>query len=161
MEETVTERDYINSEAFVLQSRLISNSFEKLLGRPLLNGSVVPHAMYEADLVILSHDGGEDPRFTYANRAAQKLWELSLEEFIGMPSRLSAEPDEREARHRMLTQAADKGYFDSYCGIRISKSGRRFHIENAIIWNLLDAEGTKVGQAAAFEECRFLPIDPS
>ncbi len=46
----------------------------------------------------------EDPRFFYANRAAQACFGYSWIEFIGMPSRLSAEMPERAARQKLLEQ---------------------------------------------------------
>ncbi|NQZ60177.1 MAG: MEKHLA domain-containing protein, partial [Lentisphaeraceae bacterium] len=106
--------------------------------------------------IILAHDGAEDPHFIYVNKAAQKLWELPLEEFIGLASHFSVEPDRREERQRMLDAAALNGYYSNYKGIRISNSGRRFYIENVILWNLLDAEGRKCGQAAMFNNWTYL-----
>ena len=137
-------------------SETIAVSFEKLLDYPLMEGACSASDLYKADAIILAHDGSADPRFTYANEAAQKLWELSLDEFIGMPSRYSAEPDKRDERQRMLQEAESKGYFCDYKGIRISKSGCRFYIENAIIWNLLDENGKKCGQAATFSNWTYL-----
>ena len=49
------------------------------------------------------------------------------------------------------------GYVDDYRGIRISKSGRRFRIEQAIVWNLIDAAGHLHGQAATFDAWTPLP----
>jgi len=43
------------------------------------------------------------------------------------------------------------GPVDDYSGIRISQSGRRFRIEQAIVWNLIDAAGHLCGQAATFD----------
>jgi hypothetical protein len=47
---------------------------------------------------------------------------------------------------------------DDYSGVRVSKSGRRFRIERAIVWNLTDAAGTHCGQAASFD--RWTPLEP-
>jgi predicted DNA-binding protein (UPF0251 family) len=44
---------------------------------------------------------------------------------------------------------AEHGYVDDYTGIRVAKSGWRFRILRATIWNLLDASGRRVGQAAS------------
>jgi hypothetical protein len=40
--------------------------------------------------------------------------------------------------------------------VRVSKSGRRFIIEKATVWNLLDEVGAPCGQAATFGNWRFL-----
>jgi hypothetical protein len=36
--------------------------------------------------------------------------------------------------------------------VRITRTGRRFKIERAIVWNLIDAAGTIHGQAATFDQ---------
>jgi hypothetical protein len=42
------------------------------------------------------------------------------------------------------------GFIDDYAGTRISATGRRFRIERAVVWNLIDAAGVRHGQAAMF-----------
>jgi len=49
---------------------------------------------------------------------------------------------------------ARQGYIDDYSGVRIAKSGRRFLIERATVWNLGEVEYQ--GQAATFSACRDL-----
>jgi hypothetical protein len=34
--------------------------------------------------------------------------------------------------------------------VRVAKSGRRFIIEDGVVWELIDREGTRHGQAATF-----------
>lgn len=111
---------------------------------------------FAAPLVLLAHDGGADPRFTYANRMAQELWELDWATFVGMPSRLSAEADQTADRQRLLDRAREHGFIDDYQGIRRSRTGRRFRIEGVLLWNVLDEAGARVGQAAAFS--RWTPL---
>ena len=43
------------------------------------------------------------------------------------------------------------GFVDDYQGIRISRTGKRFRIEQAIVWNLVDDQGRHAGQAATFD----------
>ncbi|WP_421705046.1 MEKHLA domain-containing protein [Aliiroseovarius sp.] len=68
--------------------------------------------------------------------------------------RLTAEPDERAARAAMLASITERGFIDDYSGIRISTKGRRFYIDQAVIWTLRDTVGHKLGQAAAFAKTR-------
>lgn len=68
-----------------------------------------------------------------------------------MPSRLSAEAPLREERQALLERVSRDGFIDDYAGIRISARGTRFRIENAVVWNLIDAAGVRHGQAAMFE----------
>ncbi|MDQ6733057.1 MAG: MEKHLA domain-containing protein, partial [Nitrospirota bacterium] len=41
-------------------------------------------------------------------------------------------------------------------GVRISKTGRRFLVEQALVWNVLDVDGKMVGQAATFSQWKRL-----
>jgi hypothetical protein len=81
---------------------------------------------------------------------------MSWEEFTRTPSRLTAEPVHRDERSRLLAQTHQHGYVDNYSGIRISKTGRRFRIEQAIVWNLTDPTGNHRGQAATFSRWTLL-----
>lgn len=111
--------------------------------------------LYQAPFVIVSHGTGKDPILNYGNQAALQLWEMTWEEFIQTPSRLTAEPVNREERATMLERARRLGYVDDYRGVRISKSGRRFLVEHAVVWTVLDREDP-VGQAATFSQWTYL-----
>lgn len=130
---------------------LIADSYAHLLGRPLVaEGSDVVAALWTAPLAIVAHGTEADPVFFFGNLAALAAFELPLERFIGMPSRFSAEPDERSARQALLDRVSSHGFIDDYTGVRISGSGRRFTISDAAVWNLVDVHGAVHGQAAAF-----------
>ncbi len=135
------------SATFILASHRL------LTGQALLSISDkddAGRALYDASLVVLAHDVASDPVFFYANRKAQQLFEMSWDEMVSLPSRHSAESPARSKRQRLLDQVARQGYIDDYSGIRVSKTGKRFLIERASVWNLMDAAGQVVGQAAAF-----------
>lgn len=106
----------------------------------------------EADFALLAHDTADDPRFVYANLQAQRCFERSWNELIGMPSRLSAEAPNRAERAAMLAGVARDGFIRDYRGVRIAKSGRRFWIERGIVWNVYAQSGELWGQAACFRE---------
>lgn len=106
--------------------------------------------LFEAPIVVVSHGIEADPILNYGNQTALDLWELSWDQLIQTPSRLTAEPDDRPERGRLLEQARATGYFDGYRGVRISSTGRRFLIERALIWTVVDSAGTPIGQAATF-----------
>lgn len=134
-------------------ARLLLDSYRALLKRDLLAspGIDLGRALYEAPLVVLAHDTAADPVFFYGNLAAQQLFEMGWEELVQLPSRFSAEPMLREERQRLLDLVACQGFINNYSGVRIAKSGKRFLIEHATVWNLLGQEGQVVGQAAAFD----------
>ena len=76
--------------------------------------------------------------------------------FTQTPSRSTAEPANQAAREVMMAQVQQQGFVDNYQGIRISGSGRRFEIDQAIIWNLTDLQGQPCGQAATFASWQYL-----
>lgn len=108
------------------------------------------YALFTAPFAVVAHGIGSDPVFNYGNRTALELFELSWRQFVQLPSRRSAEPLARSERERLLAAVATKGFIDDYSGVRISAAGRRFRIERATVWNLVDEGGANCGQAACF-----------
>jgi hypothetical protein len=108
--------------------------------------------LFEAPFVVVSHGVGADPILNYGNRSALNLWEATWEQLVGTPSRLTAEPVNQPERERMLEMATSRGFFDGYRGVRVSMTGRRFLVENALIWTIEDATGARIGQAATFSQ---------
>ena len=130
---------------------LLLDSYRHWTGRNLLINTSPAHALYHAPFGVLSHDSAADPCFTYANLAAQTQFEMPWSEIVGLPSRLSAEPLAQAERESLLARVASQGYIDDYNGVRITRSGKRFTIQNATVWNLINPDGVVLGQAACFE----------
>jgi hypothetical protein len=143
--------------------QVLLDSFRQFLGRDLIprDASAADEArrLFEAPFVVVSHGTEADPVLNYGNATAVALWEMDWATFVQTPSRLTAEPVHRDERARLLERTRRDGYVDDYAGIRISRSGRRFRIEQAIVWNLVDATGTHRGQAATFDTWTPLPPD--
>jgi hypothetical protein len=112
------------------------------------------HLYQDAAYCVVAHNTDADPRFVYANMAAQACFEYNWDEFTSLPSRLSAEAPNRDERQRLLDSVALTGFATSYKGVRIAKSGRRFWIEDGIVWQLIDESGNVKGQAATFGSWR-------
>lgn len=130
---------------------LLRDSHQRIVGRPLLDDGHDADWLYaDAPFVVLAHNTDPDPRFIYANATAQKLFEYSWEQFIVLPSRLSAEAPIRSERQRLLEAVTRDGFISDYRGMRIARSGRQFLIERATVWQLIDADGKVHGQAATF-----------
>lgn len=128
---------------------LIAESYQRLTGKMLLEASD-PQAMWRAPCAIVAHGTEADPVFFYGNRTALQFFEMSFSEFVCLPSRLSAEPLEQQARARLLERVTRLGFVDDYSGMRIARTGNRFMITDATVWNLIDAAGVHHGQAAMF-----------
>ncbi|KAI8845090.1 MEKHLA domain-containing protein [Chytriomyces cf. hyalinus JEL632] len=100
---------------------------------------------------VLSHTGVPaaivDPAMLYANDAALRLFKYSESEFIGMPSRLTARPEDRDARECAMGGVGSSGFSVGYSGKRVAKDGTVLMIEQAVLWNVVGDSGV-VGQAA-------------
>ncbi len=146
--------------AWIAHTQTLLNSYRHWLGRDLIPRAGSPaeqaDALFNAPIVVVSHDTQDDPILTYGNRQALQLWEFDIPQLLKTPSRLTAEPMHRDERAGLLERTRRDGYADNYSGIRISTSGRRFRIDQAIIWNLLGPEGEHAGQAATFSQWTWL-----
>ncbi|WP_075591270.1 MEKHLA domain-containing protein [Labilibacter marinus] len=151
-----------NSENSYLKEyiHLITSSLKKLANIEIVDFSLSieeqAKQVFNSDYVLLAHNGSNDPTFNYANQKALSLFEMTWDEFTNMPSKYSAESDERATREQFLAEVAEKGFSKNYSGIRISKTGKRFEIRNVILWNVYDSEGNRIGQAAMFDKYEYL-----
>lgn len=142
-------------------SQRLLDSYRQWTGQELIERIGTPvsqaKALFDAPVVVVSHGVEMDPILNYGNHMALNLWELSWEQLIQTPSRLTAEPDDRAERARMLLHAKRHGYFEGYRGVRVSSTGRRFLIEQALIWTVVDSVGQSIGQAATFSHWSRIP----
>jgi hypothetical protein len=147
-------------QAVITHTQLLTRSYRHCTGRDLLPGLFNPAGLaryiFEAPFVVVSHGTEPDPVLNYGNQAALKLWEMSWEELTRTPSRLTAEAPERGERARLLAAVTARGFIADYAGVRISKTGRRFRIERATVWNLVTERGEPGGQAATFDCWKYL-----
>ncbi len=134
--------------------QLLNESFQHFLGYPLLNAppEKLPEQVFYAPFALLSHNTAADPILNYANQTALSLFELTWQQLINLPSRQSAEAISQAARDQLMAKVMTKGFVTGYQGIRISSQGRRFQINNGIIWNLYNKQGIYQGQAAYFSD---------
>lgn len=145
---------------WIAHTQIMLNSYRRFVGRELIErtGDAEEEAqiVFEAPFVVVSHGTQDDPILNYGNRTALTLWEIDIPTLTATPSRLTAEPMHRDERAQLMSRAARDGFVDDYRGIRISRTGKRFLIEQAIIWNLVNPEGHRVGQAATFSNWKPL-----
>lgn len=143
-------------------TQLLLNSYSHWTGKNFIDREGPPETQSErlfvAPFVVVSHDNQSDPHLNYGNQCALALWEMDWEELQNTPSRLTAEPMSQMERARMLEQASRQGIITDYQGIRLSRTGQRFLVEQATVWNVLDTSSTPCGQAAMFSAWTRLPI---
>ena len=147
------------TDFLIVHTACLARSLKHWTGRELAPGVSDPlelaRKVFEAPFVLVSHGTELDPVLNYGNRAALALWEMAWAELTRTPSRLTAEAPNREERARLLAAVTQHGYIDDYSGVRISKTGRRFRIARAMVWNLLSADSRPCGQAAMFDGWEF------
>jgi hypothetical protein len=147
--------------AVVQWTQRLLDSYRHWVGTDLIERQGEPQfqarALFESPLVVVSHGTEADPMLNYGNQTALHLWEMSWDRLINTPSRLTAEPVNRAERESMLEEARVRGFINTYRGVRISGTGRRFLVENALIWNVLDPAQQRIGQAATFSHWTWLP----
>jgi hypothetical protein len=141
-------------------TQLLLNSYRSMLKQELLDrdGSAEEQAraLFGLMSIVVSHGTESDPVFNYANQIAQDTFEMDWAAFTQTPSRFSAEPVERAERERLMSEVRSNGCIRNYRGIRISKTGRRFQIDDATVWNVHDSSGVLRGQAAALFKWHFI-----
>jgi len=152
--------DLWQSSSVIAQTQNIARSLKHFTGRELLAGNFAPaelaEKVFHAPFVLVAHGTEADPILNYGNAAALALWEMPWAELTRTPSRLTAEAPNRAERARLLAAVTARGFIDDYSGVRISKSGRRFRIAQATVWNLVSSNGKPCGQAAMFSHWEFL-----
>jgi hypothetical protein len=136
-------------------------SYCRLTGNDLALPELAPIAaarwLYQqAPFALLSHDTQADPVFNYANLTGQCLFEMDWATLVHLPSRFSAEPLAQAERQRLLEEVSTQGYIANYSGVRIARSGRRFRIEGATVWNVYDENDAFYGQAARIDRWDFI-----
>lgn len=145
---------------WVEHTQHLLNSFRHWLKRDLIvrkeDSIQDAAALYHASVVVVSHGTQADPILNYGNALALELWEIEIPDLLRMPSRLTAEPMHRDERAMLLERTTRHGYVDDYRGIRISSTGRRFLIQQAIVWNVVNENAEMIGQAATFDSWHLL-----
>jgi PAS domain-containing protein len=153
MNETTTLQE---QETLARHTRLLCDSYRHWTGMRLIAHDPDTHEgveeLLEAPFAVASHNTQDDPVFNYANNAALKLFGMEREEILGLPSRFSAELVAQEERASLLERVTRNGYVNDYSGVRIAKSGLRFLIRNAVVWNVIDEQGNYHGQAALIRD---------
>jgi hypothetical protein len=148
------------SPSVIAHTQMLARSLKHFTGRELWPGNLsaaeLAEQVFHAPFVLVSHGTEADPVLNYGNQAALALWEMSWAELTRTPSRLTAEAPNREERARLLAAVARRGFIDDYSGIRISKTGRRFRLAQATVWNLLAENDQPCSQAAMFSDWKFL-----
>jgi hypothetical protein len=154
----------LNNQYLADHVGLMIQSFKKLTNTELLIKQSIDQdsawelakSLFYAPCMVVSHNTDPDPIFNYGNQTALRLFEMNWQELTSLPSRQSAAAIEQVERSLLLKTVSEQGYIDNYSGVRISKTGKRFRLQKAIVWNLIDAQGEYRGQAAVCHHWNFI-----
>ena len=150
------DNDFLYRHVALLRASLRHYARRELVD-PRMSDKDAARFLFQAPFAVVSHDTAQDPIFNYANQTALSLFAMGWEQFTSLPSRLSAEPAKQNERAETLRLVKDYGFMEGYSGVRIGRYGRRFMLEDAIIWNLRSASGNSCeGQAAMFKRWTLL-----
>lgn len=146
-------------------AELLISSYHRCTGKNLVNqrqpGEDIHRTLFEAPYCVVSHNTEDDPIFNYGNQTALRLFAMDWLEFTCLASRKSAEPVNRGERVQLLDRVTKQGFIEDYRGVRISSTGKRFMIEDATVWNIVDGKGLYCGQAAVFYRWSELYHEPA
>ena len=140
---------------------LLIRTYHERTGRHLIEPSgdweFDARRLFEAPFVVVSGGAEAEQILNYGNMTALGLWEMDWDTLTRTPSKETAEPVHQAQRAEFLRQVRTIGFIDDYTGIRISRTGRRFRIKRATVWNVTDDAGAYLGQAATFSDWEFEP----
>jgi PAS domain-containing protein len=104
-------------------SDMLAGSHVSIVGERLvptgLRGAEAAAWLYDAPTPLLAHDTSSDPLFVYANRKAQEVFGYSGDEFVGLPSRLTAGEQDRACRGECCSRPRSPGPGGSGQGCRV------------------------------------------
>jgi len=150
----------LNTDFYTHHAQLLFSSYERWTGRQILSIRFPAHELtiqlFHAPFALISHGTEVDPIFNFGNQTALDLFEMNWEAFTQLPSRKSAEPVNQQERENLMARVTKDGFINDYSGIRISATGKRFLIEQATVWNLIDEQEHYHGQAAVFDHWVYL-----
>ena len=118
-----------------------------------------PQQIHESDrFAVLSHGNQSDPIYNYVNAAGFRVFRWPEEVYYQLPSRKSApEGAARNERARVIdnTVAGDITYIEE--AVRVRYPNATVTLRDAILWNVYDDDGYRVGQTVLFdaERCSF------
>ena len=117
-----------------------------------LSGEDVARVLFEMPAVVVSHGLQAEPLLNYGNAAALNLWQMCWADFVMTPSSATAEIAHREERLAAFARVRATGFVDGYEGVRTTATGERFTIIDGTIWEVVDEQGVRHGDAATFQK---------
>jgi len=149
-----------DNKTYINHGQLLCSSYQHWTHKQLITNNLDPKKiifeLYTAPFAIVSHGTEEDPIFNFGNKKALDLFELDWEHFIQLSSCKSVETTNLKQREELMQRVSNDGHMVDYSGVRISSTGKRFNIEGATIWNIIDRNGKYHGQAAMFKNWSYI-----
>ena len=119
--------------------------------------------IHESDrFAVLSHGNQSDPIYNYVNAAGFRVFRWPEEVYYQLPSRKSApEGAARNERAKVVDNTVAGDITNIAEAVRVRYPNAKVTLRDAILWNVYDDDGYRVGQTVLFdaEKCSFSDED--
>lgn len=140
----------LSTEFYVQHSLLIYESFtNNFIEFPIHFSDSVDLSLklYHAPFLVFSIDSLETPKYNYLNYRAQQTFEINRQNLNDFYLKDSVPEQLHNNLLGFTKHICETGKFANYNGVRMSKSGNQFRLNNAYVWSLLASDGTYKGVA--------------
>jgi hypothetical protein len=139
----------------------VIDSFARATGKSLIHQAGIDseapgRSAWLGNFALLTHRGDARATLNYGNAFALSLWEYDWNTFVSTPSAATAPDEASELRDVVMKKVGHDNFVAGYSGARISRTGRRFLIQDVTIWRLMDEAGGSFGVGAFFRHYRYL-----
>lgn len=133
------------AEQMLLLNKRFEESFNDTLV-PFLDAQDLAIKLHHAPYPLFAYDGNDNPKYTYMNLAAQRLFKVEQHEVKHLHVTETTEELLRKNLLNFIQEVKSKKRYLSYSGLRITKNGERFRLENAYLWVIYDDHKQYIGQ---------------
>ena len=116
--------------------------------------TTTPQGIHSCErFAVLSHGNQTDPIYNYANSAGFLVFRWPEEKYYKLPSRYSAPAGAARQTREMTIEnavAQDVTYID--LAVRVRYPNDTVTLRDAVLWNVYDDDGNRVGQTVLFDK---------
>ena len=140
----------LKSEAILTQTKLLYNSYQNMfIDFPIHFSDFEDLAIkiYFAPFIVASIDNNENPKYNYLNFCAQKAFEINRDNFFNYNYTDSIPEKLLSTSQGFINNLKTSKKLTDYNGMRISKNGNTFRLNNSYVWLINDNAGDYKGVA--------------
>lgn len=134
----------LSTDFYVQHSLLIYESFtNNFIEFPIHFSDPVDLVLklYHAPFIVFSVDNSETPKYNYLNYRAQQAFEINRNNLNNFYLKDSVPEQLQNNLLGFTKHIRETGKFSNYNGVRMSRGGNQFRLNNAYVWSLLSSDG--------------------